>query len=176
MEALRAACKRHPKSDQAIHALETLDEIAGRTPPPPPLKIDAGEAWADAVISDLSDVGPAERAADELGLSPLTAVALQKVARDELAGCAEAVCPVTGETAAGSGGHRLDADTPIEEIADDPSARAALARIIPRLFNHPSYEQFKSLSLRQLQPLSGGMIGPDDLERAEMALRAAKGG
>lgn len=62
--SLRAACKRHAKSDQAVHALETLDEIAGRTPPaPPPLKVEGGEAWADAVIADLADVSPEERAA-----------------------------------------------------------------------------------------------------------------
>lgn len=67
---------------------------------------------------------------------------------------------------------RFDADTPIETIAADPAGRTVLDRDIPGLLTHPSYEEFKMLSLRQLQPMSGGELTEDQVTKAEADLKA----
>lgn len=129
---------------------------------------------------DPTTLGPLERAAGELGLSPAQAKALQKVASDELARGGPGrkmlsrrhVAPEPGAST-GNVAARFDGNTPIETIAADPTGWEVLARIIPSLLTHPSYEQFKALSLRQLQAVSGGQLSADDVARADAALRAA---
>lgn len=52
----------------------------------------------------------------------------------------------------------LTIDTPIEDIMAIPAGKALLDRVIPALARHPSYDQFKGMSLRNLQPISDGAI------------------
>ncbi len=63
--------------------------------------------------------------------------------------------------------------TPIEAIAATPAGKAALEKNIPELLPHPAYEQFKAMSLRQLEPLSGGIITDQKIAAVEAALKAA---
>jgi hypothetical protein len=63
LTALRAACEKRKTSKSAAHAVATIDEILGKEkPPPPPLTLPAGEAWADEVIKDMAGLLPTERA------------------------------------------------------------------------------------------------------------------
>lgn len=65
-----------------------------------------------------------------------------------------------------------DLDTPIEVLAADPAAKAVLDKYMPHLLTHPSYEQFKQMSLRQLQPYSEGKITDAMLADTEKDLKA----
>lgn len=65
-------------------------------------------------------------------------------------------------------------DTPIEQIAADPAAKAALDASLPGTTTHPSYEMFKSMSLKQLQPMSDGKLSDEALAKAAEALAAVK--
>jgi hypothetical protein len=65
-----------------------------------------------------------------------------------------------------------DLDTPIEVLVADPGARAVLDKNLPNLRSHPAYEQFKSMSLRQLQPYSEGKITDEILAQTEKDLKA----
>lgn len=65
-------------------------------------------------------------------------------------------------------------DTPVETIAADPAAKAVLEANMPGLTTHAMYEQFKSMSLKQLAPMSGGRITDEALAKAGAALAAIK--
>ncbi len=65
-------------------------------------------------------------------------------------------------------------DTPIETIAADSAAKAALEASVPGLTTHAMYESFKTMSLKQVQPMSGGRITDEALAKAAEALAAVK--
>lgn len=65
-------------------------------------------------------------------------------------------------------------DTPIETIAADPAGKAALDTAMPGITTHAMYEQFKAMSLKQLQPMSGGKITDEGLAKTNEALAAVK--
>lgn len=67
---------------------------------------------------------------------------------------------------------RLSLDTPIETILADPAGKAILEKEMASLMAHPAFEQFKALSLKQLQPYSGGAITDEKLVMVEAALLA----
>lgn len=69
---------------------------------------------------------------------------------------------------------KYTADTPIETIVADPAAKTLLDASVPGLTTHSMFEQFKSMSLKQLQPMSGGRITDDVLVKAVAALAAVK--
>ncbi len=64
-------------------------------------------------------------------------------------------------------------DTPIERIAADPAGKAVLDAAVPQVMGHANYETFKSMSLRQLQPLSRGQITNETLAETESRLARA---
>ncbi|HEY9234341.1 MULTISPECIES: hypothetical protein [Phenylobacterium] len=65
-------------------------------------------------------------------------------------------------------------NTPIAEIAATPEGKAALDKNLPGLTSHGAYEQFKSMSLKQVQPLSGGAITDDQIKAVQADLNKAK--
>ncbi|MEP6785757.1 MAG: hypothetical protein ABI898_08445 [Sphingomonadales bacterium] len=65
-------------------------------------------------------------------------------------------------------------DTPIETIVADPAGKAALDSVMPHLTAHPMFDMFKSMSLKQLQPMSEGKITDEGLAKAGAALAAVK--
>ncbi|HEU4959150.1 MAG TPA: hypothetical protein VFT56_01975 [Sphingomonas sp.] len=67
----------------------------------------------------------------------------------------------------------LNGDTPIETIAADPAGKMVLEKDLPHLLTHPSYETFKSMSLRQLEPYSGGALTDAQIAKVETDLKAA---
>ena len=66
----------------------------------------------------------------------------------------------------------LTIDTPIEAIVAVPAGKAVLEAKMPTLLTHPSYEQFKGMSLKELQPYSQGAITDEKLADVDAALRA----
>lgn len=69
---------------------------------------------------------------------------------------------------------KFNLDTPIETLAADEAAKAVLVADLPDLLPHPMYEQFKGMSLRQLQPMSQGALTDDLLKKVETDLAAIK--
>lgn len=66
----------------------------------------------------------------------------------------------------------FSADTPLETVIADPAAKAALNATLPNIAAHPSFDQFKSMSLRQLQPYAGGKISDEQIAKVDAALKA----
>lgn len=65
-------------------------------------------------------------------------------------------------------------DTPIEALVADPKAKAVLDADVPGLSTHVSYDMFKSMSLRAVQPLSQGKLTDELLKKIEADLAAIK--
>ena len=65
-------------------------------------------------------------------------------------------------------------DTPIEALAADPAAKAVLDKFLPGTTTHPSYDMFKGMTLRAVQPFSGGAITDEALANVERELAAIK--
>jgi hypothetical protein len=84
---------------------------------------------------------------------------------------AQNAAPTPAAPAAAS---KYSVDTPIETIAADPAGKAALDAAMPGITTHAMYEQFKSMSLKQLQPMSGGKITDEALAKTNEALAAVK--
>jgi putative polyketide hydroxylase len=68
------------------------------------------------------------------------------------------------------GTNKLTLDTPLEQIAAVPDGKAVLDAHLPMLAAHPKYVTFKSMSPRQLQPVSDGKLTDAALTKAEAAL------
>ena len=70
---------------------------------------------------------------------------------------------------------KFNLDTPIEVLVADEKAKAVLtADLGADVSQHPAYEQFKGMSLRQVQPYSQGAITDEILKKAEADLAAIK--
>jgi hypothetical protein len=67
-------------------------------------------------------------------------------------------------------------DLPIERIATDPQGKSVLDANLPQILSHANYETFKSMSLRQLQPLSRGQLTDEALATAESELAVVMDG
>jgi hypothetical protein len=80
------------------------------------------------------------------------------------------MAPAAPAPAAGA----LTTDTPIETIVADPAGKAVLDKDAPGLTTHPMYEQFKSMSLKELAPMSQGKIDDAALAKINADLAAAK--
>lgn len=78
--------------------------------------------------------------------------------------------PAAGATTAA----KFNLDTPIETIVADPAGKAVLDADIPPLTSHPAFDQFKSMSLRALQPLSQGALTDELMKKVETDLAAIK--
>ncbi|OYY68044.1 hypothetical protein [Sphingomonas sp. 28-63-12] len=65
-------------------------------------------------------------------------------------------------------------DTPIEQLVADPAAKAVVEGTIPGLSSHPSFDQFKAMSLTQVQPYSGGAITDEMIKKIAEGLAAIK--
>jgi hypothetical protein len=60
--------------------------------------------------------------------------------------------------------------TPIEELAAKPETKAILDKDLPGLTGHPAYEQFKGMTLKQLQPMSQGALTDAQLAQVQTDL------
>lgn len=77
---------------------------------------------------------------------------------------------VTGPVVAG----KYSVETPLETIVADSAGKAVLDRDLPGLTAHAMFDQFKSMSLKQLQPMSGGKITDESLVKLSADLAAVK--
>jgi hypothetical protein len=80
--------------------------------------------------------------------------------------------PVPPPTALSSAAE-LNIGMPVEQIAASPAGRAILNKDLPALLPHPAYEQVKNLTLREIQPMSGGVITDDVIAKIDADLKAA---
>jgi hypothetical protein len=65
-------------------------------------------------------------------------------------------------------------DTPIEALMADERAKAVVTKHLPGIDQHPSYDQFKAISLKSLAPFSQGMITDELLGKINADLAAIK--
>ena len=65
-------------------------------------------------------------------------------------------------------------DTPIETIAADPKGKAVLDTDLNNITAHPMYDQFKSMSLAQVQPMSQGALSDAALAKVKTDLATIK--
>ena len=69
---------------------------------------------------------------------------------------------------------KFNLDTPIETLAADEKAKAVLMADLPELLPHPSYEMFKGMSLKGVQPYSNGALTDELLAKVEKDLAEIK--
>ncbi len=88
---------------------------------------------------------------------------------------APAATPAPAAPAPAAATSRLNLDTPIETIVADSKGKDVLtADMGSDVSQHPAYEQFKSMSLNQVAPMSGGKITDDLLKKIGADLAAIK--
>ncbi len=66
----------------------------------------------------------------------------------------------------------LSLNTPIEKLCAVPAAKAVLDQDLPGLTTRPEFGMFKSMSLKQLQPMSKGQLTDADLAKVKADLAA----
>jgi hypothetical protein len=69
---------------------------------------------------------------------------------------------------------KFTVDTPIETLMADPVAKAVVEANLPGMSTHMMYDQFKSLSLAALAPMSAGKISEQALAKITEGLAAIK--
>ena len=82
--------------------------------------------------------------------------------------------PAPAPVAAAPAAAKYTVDTPLETIVGDPAGKAVIDANMPGLSTHAMYEQFKTMSLKQLAPMSGGKITDEGLVKVGAALAAVK--
>ncbi len=102
------------------------------------------------------------------------AALIAMIAAPVAAQTAAAPAPAAPAATAVATAAKFTLDTPIETIAADAAGKAALDADFPGMTSHPAYDQFKSLSLKALQPLAQGAITDEQLKKAEIDLAAIK--
>lgn len=95
------------------------------------------------------------------------AIALTFVAAPVMA--ADTAAPVAPAAAA-----KFTVDMPIEAIAADPKAKAVLDAVFPGMTTHAMYEQFKGMTLKQLQPMASDQITDAGIAKLTTELAALK--
>ena len=88
---------------------------------------------------------------------------------------APAPAPMAAAPAAPVAATKYNLDTPIETLMADPAAKAVLDKDIGTdVSKHPAYDQFKSMSLNAVAPMSGGAVTDDMLKTIAVDLAAIK--
>jgi hypothetical protein len=68
----------------------------------------------------------------------------------------------------------LTVDTPIEMLVANAKAKAVLEAAIPGITTHPAYDQFKGMSLTQVQPMSNGQLTDAQIAQVRTGLAGIK--
>jgi hypothetical protein len=82
--------------------------------------------------------------------------------------------PAPAPAAAPAVAAKFNLDTPIEALVADARAKAVLDADLPGVTSHPSYDMFKAMSLRAVQPMSDGKLTDEMLKKVETDLAAIK--
>jgi hypothetical protein len=106
----------------------------------------------------------------------LTAAALACLAPvAALAQTAPAPATPAAPAAPAANAAKFNLDTPIEALVADEKAKAVLATDLKTdVTANPSYDQFKAMSLRQVQPFAPDKLTDDLLKKVETDLAAIK--
>ena len=110
-------------------------------------------------------------------MKSLFAVALIALATPALAQTAPApaAAPMTATPAAPVAATKYNLDTPIETLMADPVAKAVVDKDLGNdVSKHPAYDQFKSMSLNAVAPMSGGAVTDDMLKAVAADLATIK--
>ncbi|WP_310476122.1 hypothetical protein [Sandarakinorhabdus sp.] len=99
----------------------------------------------------------------------ILAVALSAISVAAAAQTAEPAVPVAPAAPAA-----FTLDTPIEALIAADKTKAVLDARIPGLTSHPMLDQFKSMSLKQLQGMAGGQVTDAMLEAVAADLASGK--
>ena len=97
----------------------------------------------------------------------VTALALTLMAAAPALAQTAPVAPPAATTAVA-----FSADTPLELVVADPAAKAALDKTLPNISKHPAFDQFKAMSLRQLQPYASDKISDEAVSKVDADLKA----
>ncbi|WNO54660.1 hypothetical protein [Stakelama saccharophila] len=108
----------------------------------------------------------AAAAAALLSVSGGPALAAQAIPDDQSAMQAE----VKAEAKASEAG--FDLDTPIRVLVADPRAKAVLDKDMPGLSSDENFDDFKDMSLHELQPKTGGQLTDELLTKVGKDLHA----
>ncbi len=60
--------------------------------------------------------------------------------------------------------------TPIADLAANPATKAILDKDVPGLTAHPAFDQFKGMTLKALQPMSGGQLTDEQIAAVQADL------
>ncbi len=82
--------------------------------------------------------------------------------------------PAPAPTGSATTTTKFNLDTPIETLAADAGAKAVLEANVPGMTTHTHYDMFKAMSLRAVQPMSGGKLTDETLKKIETELAAIK--
>jgi hypothetical protein len=93
-------------------------------------------------------------------------VSIPAVAAQQPAASTAPAAATAAATAAGN--------VPIETLMASPVSKAAVLKQFPDLEKHPAYETFKSVSLRDLAPMSGGAVTEEKIATVEAELKTTK--
>lgn len=66
----------------------------------------------------------------------------------------------------------LYGNSPIEAVVASPAGRKVIETYLPEVLSHPAYEQCKSMSLRAVAPMSGGLVTEEKIASVEASLKA----
>jgi hypothetical protein len=69
---------------------------------------------------------------------------------------------------------KLTIDSPIESIAANPAGKAVLDKDLPGLTSHEAFDSFKAMSLKDVAPMSNGVISDEALAKVAADLAAIK--
>ena len=104
----------------------------------------------------------------------IVAALLLAAAQTAPAPAATAPAPAPAAPVAAVPAARLNLDTPVETIMADAKGKAVIDAAIPQLAGHPAYEQFKGMSLNQLQGMAPDQLSADTMAKVGTALAAVK--
>lgn len=90
------------------------------------------------------------------------------------AAAAPAAAPAPDANAPAPAAARLTLDTPIETIMADAAGKAVIQANMPGVDQHPMYDMFKGLSLRQVQSYSEGRLTDAMMTKIAAELAAIK--
>ena len=82
--------------------------------------------------------------------------------------------PAMSDVPAPAAATKYSAETPIETLVADPKAKTVLDAVFPGMTSHPMYDQFKSMSLKQLQPMASDKITDANIVKLDAELAALK--
>lgn len=102
-------------------------------------------------------------------LAGLAGLSLAFAAGASLAAEGDATAPAPAPMAAAAAS--VD-NTPIVELVDNPATKAVLDKHVPGVADHPSYDMFKGMTLRQVEPMSEGVLDDGKLAAIQADLDA----